>query len=170
MVQDVQKTGQLPEAGPELKPLIDQATTILYDEGFEPMMKMFQDPENFPNAMATAINGVMGRIEKDNGEQPFEILAQVAMEVFKMLAEDLVQGGILPEISGSMAMQAIQQTIAMWVKQNQKRVDGNEVAEALKMMKQQITSEMGGAEPQAGAQPAAAGQAAAPAPAPAGGQ
>ena len=153
MVQNAQKEGAIPEAGPGVKALVDQATTLLYDEHFQDMLTMFKDPDNFPNAMSTVINGVLARIEKDNGEQSFEDLAQVAMEVFRMLAEDLVQGGMLQEITGQMAMQAMQQTLSMWVRQNQKRVDGNEVAEALKMMKEQVASEMASVDAGATDQP-----------------
>lgn len=70
--------------------LKDKATQIIYGERFDSLVKMFQTngKEKFPRSMAIAVNTAINEIEKD-GPIPPEAAAQLGMDVFAMLLEDM---------------------------------------------------------------------------------
>ena len=116
----------------ELQPLLDQGVELLYGDNFEKLVQMFQGgPQNFPRAMATAINAVLSRIGKDHGALDQQAAAHIGTKLFGMLLEDLITGGAIEQVTPQMAVEAIQMTMAMWLRENQDQVDPNEAGQSL---------------------------------------
>ena len=121
------------QVSPEVKPLVDEATRLLYDENFENLIKMFKQygDDGFSDAMALAIMGVLERLEKEHGELPTEVLAQVGVKIFEMLLEDLVHGGVVAHVTEEQVLDAIQNLFSMWSEKHPNRVDQEGTARGL---------------------------------------
>jgi len=104
-------TGKLQQAGGLLK----QGVALLYDDRFDALIKMFKTSgaAGFPNAMATAINTVLEKLEQA-GPVPADMAAVVGMKLFFMLLEDLVKGNVLPSVDADGIQQAIGETIKLY--------------------------------------------------------
>lgn len=174
MLQDM--TGQMggaqpAEGGMDAQALIKQATELLYGENFEAMVQMFQQygKEGFPDAMATAINGVLDRLEKETG-QPLDAstAAEVGVALFEILLGDLSEGGVLPDIDKQDVLKAVEKTLAMWAKAHPDQTNPEEMKAAIEQMAQQMAqagaleggqvmtpeeAEAAGAQPQQGQPP-----------------
>lgn len=140
--QNIQKQPNAPKvagqdqsqiSSPRAEKLLKAAITLLYDEHFEAMVKMFKQygDEKFPDAMAIAINGTLDRLEKDVGELTTEEAAQVGVGLFEALLEDMLTGGVVSQVTPQAAAQTIQKTIAMWVQKNGDRVDPKQSVDTL---------------------------------------
>lgn len=108
---------------PAAKPIVAKAVEILYEDGmFKKLVALFQKQE-FHQAMATAINGILEKVGAESGgTQDFDALGQAGTRLFEILLEDLVSGGVVKEVTPQMAAMAIQQTLAMWVGKNGDKV------------------------------------------------
>lgn len=120
------------EVSARAKPYLDKAVGLLYDENFENLVAMFKQhgEQGFPEAMSTAVNGVLERLEKDEGEIDVEIIAEVGTQLLLMLAQDMVQGGIIKELNKEMFMGAISMTLGKWGEANPERADPKELQQA----------------------------------------
>lgn len=132
--------GALNDLSPEASKLVARALDILYADGsFKKLIDMFKQygAEGFHEAMATAINGILGKLEKEvGGIQDLNIVGEVGTRLFEVLLEDLVEGGVLKEVTPQMAANAIQQTLAMWAQRNGGRVPKENVAATAQQLQQ----------------------------------
>ncbi len=97
----------------QVEQALKPAVAALYGDNFDAMVNMFKTNgvERFGDSMSTAINGVLEKIEQ-NKPLPPEIAAGVGMKLFFMLLEDIVTGGVLPQLD----VQTIQQALALTIK------------------------------------------------------
>jgi len=139
------------EVSAQAKPVLDSAIELLYDENFENFVQMFQQhgEQGFPDAMSLAINGTLERLEKDQGELPVEILAEVGTKLIEMLLQDLIQNEVVKNVTKEMMMGAVQKTLADWGQENPDRFDEQEMAQAAQQASQGITPETPQETPQA---------------------
>lgn len=111
-----------PPAGPEamatgsFEELRDQGIQRLYGENFDGMIQMFQTngAENFPKAMAIAVNSTIEYLEKENGKLPPEMAAEVGMDVMMKLLEDIIGGGVVPDVTLEQVQQAFPAILVMY--------------------------------------------------------
>lgn len=124
----------------EVKPLVDAAVKLLYDENFESLIKMFKQHgrDGFPQAMSIALIGVLDRLEEDHGELSLEVIGQVGTHLFEMLLEDLLQGGAIEEVDQEDVLDAIQLTLEGWARQHPDRVDKQATAAVMNEMASEI--------------------------------
>lgn len=120
------------EVSPAAKSYLDKAVGLLYGDNFEKMVAMFKQhgEQGFHEAMSIAVNGILERLEADEGELPVEILAEVGMQLVMMLTQDMVQGGVIAEVNRDMLMNAIGMTLGKWGQKNPGRADPKELQEA----------------------------------------
>ena len=139
--EDRPEQEEMPEVSPEAKPLLDEATALLYSENFENFVKMFQDggQEGFAKSMAAAVTGTLDRLEKEKGELSIEIVAEVGSHLIVMITQDLVDGGVIDEVTSEMYMGAIAMVIGLWGKNNPGRASPQEFQQAA----QQVDAQRG---------------------------
>lgn len=120
------------EVSAKAKPYLDKAVELLYDQNYENLVAMFKQhgEQGFAEAMSIAVNGVLERLEKEGGQIDVEILAEVGVQLLMMLAQDLVQGGVIKELNKEMFMNAISMTLGKWGQKNPDRVDPQELQQA----------------------------------------
>lgn len=127
--------------GGDVQSLIKLATELLYSDNFEAMIQMFQQhgKEGFPQAMAMAINGVLDRLEQEQG-QPLDpqTAAEVGVALFEILLADLAEGEILPDIDKQSVLQAIEAVLSMWAKSHPDQTNPEEMKAVIQQMAQQM--------------------------------
>ena len=96
--------------------LRDQAVEQMYGKNFDNMIKMFQTngAAQFPRSMAVAVNGAIDFLEKKNGKLPPEIAAEVGMDVMMKLLEDVITGGVVPDVRLEQVQQAFPAILVMY--------------------------------------------------------
>lgn len=106
---------------------LDEATQIAYsDRMFPKIVKMFEKggAEGFPKAMATSLLGIMQKMESESeAELSDEVLAEVGVKMFEMLAEDIATSGTVDGLTPEIVTQAVQESIKMWAQANPDRFD-----------------------------------------------
>lgn len=113
--------GQPMQAPRDPKDLKDQATKLIYGERFDSLVKMFETngPEKFARSMAIAVNTAINEIEKD-GPIPPEAAAQLGMDVFTMLLEDMAtepekgMPPVVPEVSPEQLQEVLPAILVMY--------------------------------------------------------
>ena len=105
--------GQPPEQ--QFKELSDQAVMLVYNERFPALIKMFEanGPERFGRSMAVAVNTVLTEMEKQGPLEP-EVAANVGLDIFMKLLEDMITGGVVPDVSMEQVQQALPQALEMY--------------------------------------------------------
>lgn len=147
MLNDMMNGGQpapeqgQPSQGGGAQALIKKATQLLYAENFENMVQMFQQhgKEGFPQAMAIAINGVLDRLEQEQG-QPLDAqtAAEVGVALFEILLQDLSEGGVLPDIDKQDVLKSIESTLKMWAQNHPDQANPEEMKQVIGQMAQQM--------------------------------
>lgn len=130
------------QGGGDVQGLIKKAIQLLYGDNFEAMVKMFQQhgKGGFPQAMAMAVNGVLDRLEKDQGNKlDAETAAQVGVAVFEALLQDLAEGGVLPDIDKNSVLQAIEAILQMWAKSHPDQANPEDMKATIQQMAQQMS-------------------------------
>ena len=96
--------------------LRDQAVEQMYGKNFDNLINMFQTngAEQFPRSMAVAVNGTIDFLEKKNGKLPPEIAAEVGMDVMLKLLEDVISGGVVPDVKLEQVQQAFPAILVMY--------------------------------------------------------
>ena len=140
-VRDPAQAQSNPQAQ-DVEALKQQGVKLLYDDRFDALMKMFKanGAERFPQSMATAINTVIGELEKQ-GPIPLEIITEVAMELFTNLFSDIVDSDEVPGITEKQAQGALNETIKMYAKSHPDTVSD----EDLQALVAEIQNQTGGA-------------------------
>lgn len=119
----------------QARPIVKRAVELVYGEGFEELVQMFEasGPQGFAQAMSTAINGVLERLAKEFGELPTELIAEVGLKLFESLLEDLVAGGVIDPtaLNGDSIMQTITQTLSSWGRKNPDKFDPEMMAQGI---------------------------------------
>ena len=102
-----------PEA--RFESLRDQGVMLIYDERFEALLKMFKTngAARFSNSMATAVNTVLTELEKKGPVEP-EMAAMVGMDIYMKLLEDIITGGVVPDVTLEQVQQALPATLKMY--------------------------------------------------------
>lgn len=112
------------DKGSELKKLSDQATLFVYDQRFDELLEMFKanGAEGFPRAMASAVNGALEDLKKNN-QVSHEMAATVGMDLFLKILGD-VGGGtvdgqpVVPGLAQEQIEPALKATIEMYANSN----------------------------------------------------
>jgi len=140
--QPQNQEGQPQQQGGGSQDLIKQATKLLYSDNFESMVKMFQQhgKEGFPQAMAMAINGVLDRLEKDQG-QPLDAqtASGVGIAIFEILLQDLAEGGVLPNIDKQDVLKSVEAVLTMWAKGHPDQANPEEMKGVIEQMARQMS-------------------------------
>jgi hypothetical protein len=107
---------------PEAQALVDQAVQVLYSPGdgnLENMVQMFQQHgvEGFPTAMSTAVLGLLARLQQE-GEIPVALLAEVGSKLFEIILEDLIEGGVVTDVTEAQTLEAIALIFEGWASTN----------------------------------------------------
>ena len=102
-----------PEA--RFESLRDQGVMLIYDERFEALLKMFKTngAARFSNSMATAVNTVLTELEKKGPVEP-EMAAMVGMDIYMKLLEDIITGGVVPDVTLEQVQPAMPATLKMY--------------------------------------------------------
>ena len=110
---------------------------LLYEENYDNLIKMMTagGTEGFAENMANAVLGVLERLEKEAGQLPDQILAEVGSAIFQMLVEDLVGGGVIQNIDKNVLLEALQIILQRWSESHPGRFDPEE---AMAAMQQQL--------------------------------
>lgn len=92
----------------EVKRLTDEAVKLVYGDRFDQLIKMFETngADNFPRSMAVAVNTALTELEKNN-PMPFETVAKVGMEIYMRLIEDMIKGGVVPDVKLEQVQEAL---------------------------------------------------------------
>ena len=144
-----------PMQGGDVKQLSDKAIQLVYGDRFDELIKMFQTngAEKFPRSMAVTINTALSDLEKA-GPIPIEAVAQIGMDLMMKLLEDMIKGGVVPDVTADQMNQSLPATLQMYadshpdvtqediqmvLQEAQKGVQGAapETAEAVQDVKQQ---------------------------------
>jgi hypothetical protein len=120
--QPAQEGGEF-KISPEAQAIVDQAVEILYSPGegnLENMVQMFQQhgPENFSTAMATAVLGLLDRLQQDNQNIPLEVLSEVGGKLFEIILQDIMEGGVIENISEQEVLLAQAKILEGWAASN----------------------------------------------------
>lgn len=117
----------------QINGFVRQGMEILYGDeaNFENMVSVFKagNQESLSKDMSKVVNGILDRIEKENGDLPDEILASVGLLIMNNIAVDLEKGGmakITPENADQMKQQASQD----WMTNHSDRVDQSSAQQA----------------------------------------
>lgn len=96
--------------------LRDQGIQRLYGDNFDSMIEMFQTngAENFPKSMGIAVNSTLQYLEQENGQLPVEMAAEVGMDVMMKLLEDIIGGGVVPDVKLEQVQQAFPAILVMY--------------------------------------------------------
>ena len=111
--------GNPPERQPanaSFEELRDQGIQQLYGENFDGMIEMFQSngPEKFPRSMAVAVNSTIEYLEQQHGSLSYEQAAEVGMDIMMKLLEDIIGGGVLPDVTLEQVQQAFPAILVMY--------------------------------------------------------
>lgn len=104
------------EATPEeVERLSDEAVKLVYGERFDQLINMFETngADNFARSMGVAVNTVLTELEKEN-PMPFDVVAQVGMDIYMKLIEDMIRGGVVPDVTLEEVQQALPATLVMY--------------------------------------------------------
>lgn len=95
--------------------LRDQAVKLIYGERFDSMIKMFQTngPDKFARSMAVAINTALAELEKQ-GDIGVENAAMVGMDIMMKLLEDMIIGGVVPDVKLDQVQQVLPATLQIY--------------------------------------------------------
>jgi hypothetical protein len=137
-------SSMLADVSEQSKPALKAAIELLYGQGFEALVQMFQKAgmEGFHEAMSNAINGVLEQVEAQQGQLPMEVISEVGVKLFEILLEDLVSGGVInqEELESKNILLAVQHTLANWVNRNgpqREDVNPQEIKQAIMQLEQQ---------------------------------
>jgi len=144
------------QVSPEAKVLVDQAVKILYSPGegnLENMVKMFQQhgPEGFATAMATAVLGMLERLQSENQDIPLALLSEVGTKLFEIILQDIMEGGVITDISEEQALEAQALILEGWGKTNAGKISPQELEELSQLVatiRQQAQKSAGQQPPQ----------------------
>jgi len=131
-------------SGGDVQALVKRAIQLLYGDNFEAMVQMFQKhgKAGFPQAMAMAVNGVLDRLEKDQGGPlDAETAAQVGVAVFEALLQDLSEGGVLPDIDKDSVLQSLEAILRLWTKNHPDQADPEQMKSVIQQLAQQMSQE-----------------------------
>ena len=105
--------GQPPEQ--QFQELSDQAVMMVYNDRFPQLIKMFETngAERFGRSMAVAVNTVLTELEKQSPMDP-EMAANVGMDIYMKLLEDIITGGIVPDVTLEQVQSALPQALEMY--------------------------------------------------------
>lgn len=121
-----------PEVTPEMEAMLDAAIKVLYGETFGKMVALFENaPDQFEQNIATVINAVVEKVATDYGAMDMNAAAVIGGTLFEMLVDDLVAGGVVQEPTQEMIIGGMQQTLSLWIQNNQDQVDPNTAGQTL---------------------------------------
>lgn len=114
-----------PENTASAQELKDKATQIIYGERFDELVEMFQTngAEKFARSMAIAVNTAITEMEKD-GPVPPPAAAQLGMDVFTMLLEDMAtepdkgMPPVVPGVTGEQLQEVLPAILVMYAEQH----------------------------------------------------
>lgn len=106
--------------------LSKRAMEMLYSnpDQFTKLIDMFKKggPEGFAKAMSTAVNGVIDKIEQQEGELPDDVLGGIGITLISALSEDVSSGGIM-QLDEKMIQEAAILSMQDWMTNHAERVD-----------------------------------------------
>lgn len=102
-----------PEKAARLK---DEAVQRLYGENFDGLIEMFQanGAEQFPKSMAIAVNSVIEYLENKYQMTNHKMAAEIGMDIMFKLLEDIIGGGVLPDVRLEQVQQAMPAILVMY--------------------------------------------------------
>lgn len=95
--------------------LRDQAVKLIYGDRFDAMIKMFQTngPDKFARSMAVTINTVLKELEAQ-GDIGLDNAARVGMDIMMKLLEDMITGGVVPDVKLDQVQQVLPATLQIY--------------------------------------------------------
>lgn len=128
-----------------------QAVQRLYGENFDGMIEMFQTngPENFAKSMAIAVNSTLEFLENQHGMVNHKMAAEVGMDVMMKLLEDVIAGGILPDVKLEQVQQAIPAILVMYA-DSHPDVGKEDIQQLMAYVESEVMAQEGGAAPAPG--------------------
>jgi len=113
--------------------ILDKAKNILYGDNFESMTDVFKKAgkDDFADAMGLVVTGVLQKLEKDDGEMDEYMLVVVGMSLVAMIASDMSEGGVVPDLQPEDIQLAIIGVVSKWTKQNMGRIDTEKALAAM---------------------------------------
>lgn len=138
--------------------LRDQGVQRLYGDNFDKLIQMFErnGAEQFPRSMAVAVNGTLDFLESKHGPLPPEMAAEVGMDVMMKLLEDMIGGGVVPDVTLEQVQQAFPAILTMYA-DSHPNVSKQDVQQLVAEVQKGVIQAEGGAPAPDGA-PAPAGE------------
>lgn len=149
-----------PQTQASFEELRDQAIKLVYGERFDQLIKMFQTngAENFPRSMAVAINTALSELEKQ-GAIGLENAARVGMDLMMKLLEDMISGGVVPDVTLEQVQQVLPATLQIYA-DSHPDVSQQDIQEIIKEVEAGVAA--GGGAQQSGTEPVTASPGASP--------
>lgn len=153
--------GQEFQVSPEAQKIIDRAIEILYSPGegnLENMVQMFNDygPSRMPEAMATAILGLLERLQKES-EMSLQLLSEVGAKLYEIVLQDMMDGGIIKDLNEAQALKAMRLILEGWVRANPNTLNPQEMQEVQGIIQSLAQSEQKSSQEPIGATGGSAG-------------
>lgn len=137
-------------APPPFEELRDQGVQRLYGDNFDKMIEMFETngAENFPKSMAIAVNSTIEYLETEHGKLPPESAAEVGMDIMFKLLEDIIGGGVLPDVTLEQVQQAFPAILVMYA-DSRPEISKQDVQQLAQEVQAGVAAHEGGQEPNA---------------------
>lgn len=137
--------GQPPQANVPFEQLRDEAIQRLYGENFDNMIEMFQanGPEEFAKSMGLTINSAIEFLEKQHGRIAPEQAAEVGMDLMMKLLEDIIGGGVMPDVTLEQVQQVLPATLVMYA-DSRPDVSKEDVQNLVREVQRSVAEQEGG--------------------------
>ena len=142
--------GMPPEGGPvpSFEELRDQGIQRLYGENFDGLIEMFETngAPNFAKSMAIAVNSTIEYLETEHGKLPVDSAAEVGMDVMMKLLEDIIGGGVVPDVTLEQVQQAFPAILVMYV-DSRPEITKQDIQELVQEVGRGVAEHEGGGAP-----------------------
>ncbi len=123
-------------ASEEGEKLYQKAIVLLYDKNFDNLKAMFKDitPDQIPNNLSAAINGVLDRMESDRPDITIEVVAEVGFRLLEALVVDLSDLGLLEGMTRQHFLGAISDVINDYALNHKDKISPEQVQQFLQQL------------------------------------